>query len=169
MTTFKQSLLVVLILAQASWAQSVPTLYKQVARFEVGGEGGWDYISYDESSNRLFVGHSTEITVVDAGSGKKIGSVPANGAHGAAVIPEKNLGFSTNGRAGTVTVFDLRTLEARQQIKAGQNPDAILYDKYAKKIIVMNGRSKEVMVIDPDLLKVVATVPLGSSLEEASA
>lgn len=169
MTTFKQALLVVLILAQASWAQSVPTLYKQVARFEVGGEGGWDYISYDESSNRLFVGHSTEITVVDAGSGKKIGSVPANGAHGAAVIPEKNLGFSTNGRAGTVTVFDLRTLEARQQIKAGQNPDAILYDKYAKKIIVMNGRSKEVMVIDPDLLKVVATVPLGSSLEEASA
>ena len=169
MTTFKQSLLVVLILAQASWAQSVPTLYKQVARFEVGGEGGWDYISYDESSNRLFVGHSTEITVVDAGSGKKIGSVPANGAHGAAVIPEKNLGFSTNGRAGTVTVFDLRTLEAKQQIKVGQNPDAILYDKYAKKIIVMNGRSKEVMVIDPDLLKVVATVPLGSSLEEASA
>jgi DNA-binding beta-propeller fold protein YncE len=168
-TELKQSFLIVLVLTCAAWAQSAPTLYKQVARFEIGGTGGWDYISYDQSSNRLFVGHSTEITVVDAASGKKIGSIPAEGAHGAAVVPEKNLGFSTNGHAGTVTVFDLKSMEVKQQIKVGQNPDAVMYDEYAKKIIVMNGRSKEVMVIDPDLLKVVASVPLGSSLEEATA
>lgn len=168
MTKFNQLLAVVLILAGAVLAQSAPPLYKQVARFEVGGEGGWDYITYDASSDRLFVGHSMEITVVDANTGKKTGSVPANGAHGATIVPDKNLGFSTNGRAGTVTVFDLKTLQPKEQIKAGDNPDAIIYDQYSKKVVVMNGRSKDVMVIDPDSLKVVATVPLGGKLEEAT-
>jgi DNA-binding beta-propeller fold protein YncE len=155
------------MLVGAAMAQSAQ-LYKQVAKLQVGGEGGWDYITYDASSNRLFVGHSMEITVVDASTGKKLGSIPANGAHGAAVVPEKNLGFSTNGRAGTVTVFDLKTLEPKQQIKAGENPDAILYDHYTRKIVVMNGGSKDLMVIDPDSLKIIATVPLGGKLEAAT-
>jgi YVTN family beta-propeller protein len=67
-----------------------------------------------------------------------------------------------------VTVFDLKTLQPKEQIKAGENPDAIMYDKYTKKVVVMNGRSKDLMVIDPDSLKVVATVPLGGKLEAAT-
>lgn len=159
----------VLMAGGAVFAQSTPSLYKQVAKFQVGGEGGWDYITYDPDGDRVFVGHSNEITVVDANSGKTTGSVPATGAHGVALVPDKNLGFSTNGRAGTVTVFDLKTLQVKQDIKAGQNPDAIIYDPYSKQVIVMNGRSKEVMVIDPDTLKVAATIPLGGKLEAAAA
>ncbi len=168
MNRFQRTFAAGLLLAGTVWAQSATPLYRQVARFDVGGEGGWDYITYDASSNRLFVGHNKEIAVINAGTGQRIGSVPANGAHGAAIVPAKNLGFSTNGRAGTVTVFDLKTLETKQEIKAGENPDAILYDQYSKKVIVMNGRSKDVMVIDPDTLKVVATVPLGGKLEAAT-
>jgi len=167
--TKRLCLLLALSCTITAFAQSAPPLYKQVAKFAIGGEGGWDYISYEPNSNRLFVGHSTEITVIDAGTGQKIGSVPAVGAHGATAVPDKNLGFSTNGRAGTVTVFDLTTLQPKQQITVGQNPDAILYDKYSKKVLVMSGRSKEMMVIDADSLKVVATVPLGSAPEEAAA
>ena len=168
MSKFPKILSALLILAGAAVAQSAPPLYKQVARFQVGGEGGWDYITYDPTGDRLFVGHGAEITVVAASSGKKLGSVPASGAHGAAIVPQKNLGFSTNGRAGTVTVFDLKTLQPKQDIKAGENPDAVTYDPYSKMVIVMNGRSKDVMVIDPDSLKVVATVPLGGKLEAAT-
>ena len=157
----------ILLLAAMTFAQGAP--YRQVAKFDVGGEGGWDYITYDPTSNRLFIGHSMEITVVDAATGKKAGSVPANGAHGVAIVADKNLGFSTNGRAGTVTVFDLATLQPKQDIKAGENPDAIIYDHYSKKVIAMNGRSKDLMAIDPDSLKVVATVPLGGKLEFAAA
>jgi YVTN family beta-propeller protein len=157
------------LLTGAALAQSTPQLYKQVAKFAIGGDGGWDYITYDGASNRLFIGHSMEITVVDTASGKKTGSIPANGAHGVAIVPDKNLGFSTNGRAGTVTVFDATSLQPKQDIKVGENPDAIIYDHYSKRIIVMNGRSKDVMVIDPDSLKVVATVPLGGKLEFAAA
>ena len=157
------------LLAGFAFAQSSPASYKQVAKFDIGGDGGWDYITYDASSNRLFIGHSMEITVVDAATGKKTGSVPANGAHGVAIVPDKNLGFSTNGRAGTVTVFDAKTLQPKQDIQAGENPDAIIYDHYSNHVIVMNGRSKDLMAIDPDSLKVVATVPLGGKLEFAAA
>jgi DNA-binding beta-propeller fold protein YncE len=158
---------VLLLLLSAVIAQN-SKLYKQVAKFDVGGDGGWDYITFDPSSNRLFIGHSTEITVVDAENGKKTGSIPAKGAHGVAIVADKNLGFSSNGRAGTVTVFDLKTLQPKQDIKAGENPDAIIYDRYSKKVLVMNGRSKDMMVIDPDSLKIVQTIPLGGKLEFAA-
>jgi YVTN family beta-propeller protein len=169
MIRFSRTLFVVLVVSSALFAQAGSSLYKQVAKFQVGGEGAWDYITYDPDGDRVFVGHSNEITVIDAHTGKKTGSIPAVGAHGVALVPDKNLGFSTNGRAGTVTAFDLKTLAVKQDIKAGQNPDAIIYDPYSKQVIVMNGRSKEVMVIDPDSLKVVATIPLGGKLEAATA
>ncbi len=156
-----------LMLAGVAVAQT-PSLYKQVAKWEVGGEGGWDYVTVDPAANRVYVGHSNVITVVDTQTGKQVGTVPAQGAHGVAVVTDKGLGFSTNGRAGTVTAFDLKTLEVKQDIKAGENPDAIMYDPYSKKVIVMNGRSKDVMVIDPSELKVVATIPLGGKLEAAA-
>jgi len=155
-----------LLLTVTAFAQN-PT-YKQVAKFVIGGEGGWDYISYDESGNRLFIGHNSAIYVVDAASGKKIGEVPATGAHGATIVPDKGLGFSSNGKAGTVTVFDAKTLAPKMDIKTGENPDAIMYDKHSKKVLVMNGRSKDLAVIDPDSLKVIAAVPLGGKLEAAA-
>jgi len=163
-----RTFLSILVLLGAAMGQASPHLYKQVDKFQIGGEGGWDYVTYDPSSNRLFVGHSMEITVVDAATGKKTGSIPANGAHGVAIVPEKNLGFSTNGRGGTVTAFDLKTLQPKQEIKAGENPDAVIYDRYSKMVLVMNGRSHDLMAIAPDSLKVVATVPLGGKLEFAA-
>lgn len=151
------------------WGQSNPPLYHLSTKFMIGGEGGWDYVTYDPAGGRLFLAHNSSILVIDAESGKKLGEIPTNGAHGTALVQEKHLGFSTNGRAGTVTVFDLQTLKPQAEIKAGENPDAIIYDPYSKHVIVMNGRSQEVMVIDPDSLKVVATVPLGGKLEFAAA
>lgn len=141
--------------------------YHQVAKYTLGGEGGWDYLTFDPDGKRVFIAHNKEILVVDANSGKKLGSVPADGAHGVALAAGK--GFSTNGRAGTVTVFDAQTLKPIQDIKVGENPDAIIYDPDSKDVIVMNGRSKDVMVIDPATLKVTQTIPVGGKLEFAAA
>lgn len=141
--------------------------YKQVEKYTLGGEGGWDYLTFDPDASRIFIAHNKEILIADAGTGKQIGSVPADGAHGVALANGK--GFSTNGRAGTVTVFDAKSFKPIQDIKVGENPDAIIYDPNSKNVIVMNGRSKDVMVIDPNALKVTNTVPLGGKLEFAAA
>jgi YVTN family beta-propeller protein len=142
--------------------------YKQIAKYTLGGEGGWDYVTYDPDGHRLFIAHTNLITVVDATNGNKLGEVPAQGAHGVALVPDKSRGFSSNGRAGTVTVFGLKDLKPIQDIKVGENPDAIIYDPNSKKVVVMHGRSKDVMVIDPDTLQVAATIPLGGKLEFAA-
>ncbi len=149
------------LLSALCFGQSV---YKQVGSYPLPGEGGWDYLTYDAVANRLFIAHGSSILVVDP-EGKQLGEIPATGAHGVALVQDKNLGFISNGRAGTVTVFDLKTLKPIQDIKVGEGPDSIIYDPYSKHVIVINGRSKELVAIDPDSRKVQATLPLGGDLE----
>lgn len=165
----KLTLLFLLFCAGSVLAQSTKPLYEQTAKWTIGGEGGWDYLTLSPDGTRLFIAHTNKIEVIDTSTGKVVGDIPANGAHGIAIVPEKNLGFSTNGRAGTVTVFHLDTLKPDVEIKVGENPDAVIYDPNSKRVIVMNGRSKDLMAIDPATLKVVATVPLGGKLEFAAA
>jgi YVTN family beta-propeller protein len=150
-------------------AQAAAPHYQQVAKFAPAGDGFWDLLTFDPATQRLFIAHADIITVIDTASGKMAGTVPATGAHGIAVIPDKHLGFSTNGRSGTVTVFDTQTLKPQTDIKAGDNPDAIIYDEHSNKVIVGNGRSKDLTIIDPASLKVVATVPLNAKPELAAA
>lgn len=162
----KRSMLAALVfICSGILASGAP--FHQVAKYTLGGEGGWDYLTFDAEGDRVFIAHNKEILVVGAGTGKQLGSIPADGAHGVALAAGK--GFSTNGRAGTVTVFDAKSLKPIQDIKVGENPDAIIYDPHSKAVIVMHGRSKDVMVIDPASLKVVHTVPLGGKLEFAAA
>jgi YVTN family beta-propeller protein len=165
----KLALMLSLLWTVSAFAQPSKPLYTQIAKWTVGGEGFWDYLTLSPNGDRLFVAHMNKIEVLDTSNGKIVGEIPANGAHGIALVPERNLGFSTNGRAGTVTVFDLDTLKPRTEIKAGENPDAIIYDPHSKDVIVMNGRSKDLMAIDPATLRVIATVPLGGKLEFAAA
>ena len=163
------TMLLILLYAAAAFSQSSKPLYQQTAKWTIGGEGGWDYLTLSPSGDRLFVAHTNKIEVIDTSNGKVVGEIPANGAHGVAIVPEKNLGFSSNGRAGTVTVFHLDTLKPETDIKVGENPDAIIYDPYSKNVVVMNGRSKDLMAIDPSTLKIAATVQLGGKLEFAAA
>jgi YVTN family beta-propeller protein len=163
------SVFLCLLLSYGASAQNAQPAYKQVAKYTLGGEGGWDYVTFDPDGHRLFIAHSNVITVVDATNGNKLGEVPAQGAHGVALVPDKGKGFSSNGRAGTVTVFGLKDLKPIQDIKVGENPDAIIYDPNSKKIVVMHGRSKDVMVIDPETMQVTAMIPLGGKLEFAAA
>jgi YVTN family beta-propeller protein len=150
-------------------AQRSGPRYQQVAKFTPGGDGFWDLLTFDAATQRLFIAHADVITVIDGSTGKVVGTVPAQGAHGIAVISDKHLAFSTNGRSGTVTVFDTQTLKPQQEIKAGDNPDAILYDEHSKKVIVGNGRSKDLTIIDPASFKMIATVPLNAKPELAAA
>ena len=125
-------------------------LYKKTNEFPLAGDGGWDYLTWDADGNRLFIAHAMQFLVINTDNGQQLGTIPANGAHGVAIATASGHGFSTNGRAGTVTAFDLKTLKPIQDIKAGEGPDAIIYDTHSKHVIVMNGHSKDLMAIDPD-------------------
>jgi len=136
--------------------------------FHIKSNGGWDYIVADPASNKLFVSHGTQVNILDKNTGDSIGVIPnTTGVHGIAFVHDLNKGYTSNGRINNVTVFDLNTLKVLTQIATGENPDAIFYDDYSKKIITCNGRSKNLSVIDPSTDKVVATIPLSGKPETA--
>ena len=72
--------------------------YHVISRFQLGGEGGWDYLTVDSEARRLYVSRSTHVMVVDIETGKLVGDIPDTpGVHGIALAPELNRGFTSNG------------------------------------------------------------------------
>lgn len=153
--------------ALAAFATQNPK-YEVVEHFAVGGEGGWDYVTFDADGQRLFIPRGTHVIVLDPASGKQIGDIPDTpGVHGVALIPELGIGLTSNGRGGNVSVFDLKSLKKTAEVKAGTNPDAIMYDPASNRVFVFNGRSQDATVIDPAKAAAVATIPLGGKPEFA--
>jgi len=132
-----------------------------VDRWKLGGAGGWDYLTVD-GAHRLFLSRGTQTDVVDTTTGKIIGTIPnTQGVHGIALAPDLHRGFTSNGRADSVTAFDLDTLKTIQEAKVpGHNPDSILYEPKGKHVFTFDGRSKDVTVLDATTLAVVTTFPV---------
>jgi YVTN family beta-propeller protein len=132
-----------------------------VQRWKIGGGGGWDYLTVD-ATHRLFLSRGTQVDVVDTKTGKVLGTIPnTQGVHGIALAPDLHRGFTSNGRADSVTAFDLDTLKTLQEMKVpGHNPDSILYEPKGKHVFTFDGRSKDVTVLDATTLAVVTTIPV---------
>jgi DNA-binding beta-propeller fold protein YncE len=140
--------------------------YHVIRKIAVGGEGGWDYITFDPAAPRLFVAHATRVDVVDPESGKVIGEIADTpGVHGIALVPEAGKGFISNGKADNVTVFDLKTLGKVGRVATGKKPDAIVYDEAARLVLVSDGDSDDLTVIDPFQTRQVGKIALGGAPE----
>ncbi|HEY6620585.1 MAG TPA: hypothetical protein VIY68_13630 [Steroidobacteraceae bacterium] len=144
--------------------------FEVLQHWKLGGAGGWDYLTADSAKKRLFLSRSTHVDVVSLESGKLLGTIPnTEGVHGIALAPALSRGFTSNGRANTVTVFDLDTLKVIQEAKvSGRNPDAILYEPSGKHVFTFNGASKDVTVLDASSLAVIATIPVPDKPEFAA-
>lgn len=127
-------------------------------RWAVGEPIKWDYAAIDTVRHHLFVTKGDNVEVLGLSTGKLIGEIPTHGAHGVAFAQDLKLGFISNGKANTVTVFDLDTLKTKQEIDVqGLNPDAILYEPQSHRIYTFNGKSSDITVIDATSLKVLST------------
>ncbi|MEO8413404.1 MAG: YncE family protein [Ginsengibacter sp.] len=162
-------LLLVIVMAalfQNIQSARAQTKWKIVKTFHVASPGGWDYIAVN--NGKLYVSHGTQVNILDENTGDSVGIIPhTEGVHGIAFNNELNRGYTSNGRLNNVTVFDLKTDAIITQIATGENPDAIMYEPFTKKIITNNGRSKNLTIIDPEKNTVIATVELGGKPEEA--
>jgi YVTN family beta-propeller protein len=143
--------------------------FKVAERVKLGGEGGWDYLSYDPDGHRVFITRGSHVMVVDTNTLKAVGDIPdLSGIHGVALVPGLNRGFVSNGGDNTVTVFDLKTLKKLDSIKVGERPDAIIYEPFSKRVFTFNARGKDTTAVDAATGKVVGTVPLGGKPEFAA-
>jgi len=140
---------------------------KLLKTFSIGEQGRWDYLGIDPDARRLYIPRSTHTQVMDLASGKILADIPGtNGVHGVALVLDQNLGFASSGRDNAVTVFDLKTNKVTRTIKAGRNPDAILYDPASKHVFAFNHSGGDISVIDPAALsKDPVTIQVGGALE----
>src|SRR6202451_4397301 len=145
--------------------------YKVVKTWRLGGDGGWDYLTADSDSHRLFIARATRVMVIDTESGKQVGEIPETpGVHGVALDYEIGRGFTSNGKEDTVSVFDLKSLAVQKKIKVGSGPDAILYDPYSKRVFTFNGKGSDrtSTAIDAAQGEVVGKVDLAGKPEFAA-
>jgi YVTN family beta-propeller protein len=143
--------------------------YHVIGKIALGGEGGWDYLTVDEQSDRLFVSRGSHVAVVDLKTDKQVADIPdTQGVHGIALAAKLNRGFISCGKSDEAVIFDLKTLKVLDRIKTGANPDAILYDPFTKRVFTFNGRSNDATIIDAATGNVLATLPLGGKPEFAT-
>ncbi len=131
--------------AQSTWSVT-KTLH-------IGGEGGWDYVTADPATHRLFVTRSTHTMVIDTASGKVLGDIPGQiRSHGTAIVPAAGRGFITDGGgAGAIDVFDLNTYALLGKLAAMPDADGILYDKADNLVLAVSGDGNALMTVKPDV------------------
>ena len=142
-------------------------------KWNIGGDGFFDYMSVDPGSGHVFVSRGTHIMVVDGATGQVVGDIPNTPrVHGAALALADNHGFTTNGGDSTSTMFDLKTLAVIKKIPAGiDGLDGFLYDDATDKVLTMD-HSRPVgtsVVIDAKTGDVVGRVTLSGNGPEGAA
>lgn len=146
---------------------AAPMPYKLAKTIPLGGADRWDYLVFDAPSQRLYVSHGPEVTVVDAASWKVVGTIGTfpGGTHGIGISAAGGHGYTDDGKAGTAVSFDLATLKTVSTIKTAPDADGIGFDPASGHIFVINGDSESVTIIDPAKDQAIATINVGGGLE----
>jgi DNA-binding beta-propeller fold protein YncE len=145
-----------------------PANYKLVGRYSIPGVGGFDYVTLDDSTRRLYVSHATQVDVLDADTGKAVGTIPDTpGVHGVAIASAFKHGFTSNGSENKVSMFDPATLKLIKKIDVGKGPDGIYYDDRTKRVFTNNHGSHDITAIDAASGEVVGTVKVDGDGEQA--
>jgi YVTN family beta-propeller protein len=160
----------VLLLSTTGRAAEPDASYQLLKTIKVGGEGGWDYLTVDPETHRLYISRGNRVQVVDVEKGEVVGEVKdTTGIHGIALVPKRKKGYTSNGGDASVTIFDLETFKEIGKVKVGMRPDGILYDPASDRVFTFNAGSKDATAIDTETGKVAGTVKLGGKPESAVA
>jgi len=148
--------------------QAADPNYQIIKEIQIGGEGGWDYLTVDSPAHRVYVSHATKIVVADTETGEVVGEIADTaGVHGIALAPDLGRGFTSNGRSNSSTIVDLKTLKPIRTVPTGTNPDSIRYLADRHEVWTFNHTGKSITVFDPMSGQVIATIDIGGQLEEA--
>ena len=166
-------LLTPMVLLAAALAVPAQAQTFKVVKYNIGGEGGTDYVVAEPGTGRVFVSRSTHVMVVDGATGKVLGDIPDTPRmHGVGLAPKWNHGFTTNAGDSTLTMFDIKTLAVIKKIPTHTGGlDGIMYDESIDRIILTN-HSRPIgtaMAVDPNTGEIVGTAELEDNAPEGAA
>jgi DNA-binding beta-propeller fold protein YncE len=143
--------------------------YHLIQKIPLGAAPGgeyFDYVTVDSTARRVYLSHGAEVKVIDADNFSVVGTISGlKRCHGVLILPELGKGFITDGDAGNVAVFDLKTLKITARIKNAADTDSIIYDPASKLIFTFNGDSKNATAIDPVKQSIVKVIDMGGGVE----
>ncbi len=155
--------------APAAAATSPAGELKVIQTFQIGGKGGWDYLTADGDSHRLFVPRGDRVQINATETGKVTNEVPGTGhMHGVAIVADLGRGYATDGGSDSVIAFDLKTFDVIAKIKTEKGPDSISYDPFSKHILAFNNKGHSVTIIDPATNTAIVSIPLGGAPESSA-
>ncbi len=141
----------------ASLAAQQP--YHVIAKWQIGGASSWDYVHIDSASQRLYVSHGQSFEILDAKTGKLLGTVDGlKGSHGVALDAAGKFGYISD--ASGIVIFDTKTFAKVKTIPSQYNPDGIVFEPVTKTVWSYNGRTggANAIAIDTVTQEVVATI-----------
>ncbi len=161
-----------LAIATAGLAQDMsqpgPSGYHLLKTIAVGGTEGWDYVTMDSASRRLYIGRDDHIDVVDVDAGTVVGRVSGlSHTHGMVLASEFGRGYTSDGDANTSTIVDIKTLQKIGTAKTGKDPDSFVYDTVTKRVFIMNSAGGDVTAINAADGTVAGTIVLEGQPEAA--
>jgi YVTN family beta-propeller protein len=156
-----------LVAAGAGAASLKAPAYHVTKTIPLGTPDRWDYVTFDPVLDRVYVSHGDSVTVVDGKSGALLGAITgiAGKTHGIASVNGLGKGYTDDSDAGIAVVFDLKTLKKIGEIKAEPDADGIVYDRQSGHILVIDGDSGKVTVVDPKTNQPIASIDGGGGLE----
>jgi YVTN family beta-propeller protein len=158
---------IILVLVGLCTAADAPG-FKLTKKYPVPGNGGFDHITFDSSSNRLYVSHGNAVEVLDASSGKRLGRVENTPlVHGIAIVPALHRGFTSNEDDSSVSVFDTNTLKTIKKISVPKGPDSIFYEPLTKRVLISHESAEAITAIDPEKGVLIGKIDLGGGPEGA--
>ena len=72
-------------------------------------KGDWRYPTVNPSSNKLYITHGNQVSILDKNTGDSIGIIPNTpGVEGVALAPKFGKGFTTNSQTFAICRLDMR-------------------------------------------------------------
>jgi DNA-binding beta-propeller fold protein YncE len=158
-----------MILAASATAQAAPSAsgLKVVAHI-AGPDGHWDYASFDPGRRRVYVTHGTTLLAIDADSGKVTPDFSAGmGLHSAVPVPGADVVVTTNSGDNSARIVSAVDGKLVASVPTGRKPDAAVFDPSSGDVLVMNGATGDVTLVNVKDRKSDGSIAIGGALEFA--
>jgi DNA-binding beta-propeller fold protein YncE len=131
-------------------------------------DGGWDILTVDPETHRVFVSRSDGVDAIDTRTGAVTPDlIKGTRFHGVSAVPGTDLAVATEA-AGSAIVFNRATGKVTAEVKTDPDADATIYEPSTRDVWVMNGDSGTISIVDPRAGAEVGKINLGSALEFAA-
>ena len=131
-------------------------------------DGGWDILTVDPESHRVFVSRTDGVDAIDTRTGAVTPDlIKGTRFHGVTAVPGTDLAVATEA-AGSAIVFNKFTGKVMAEVKTDPDADATIYEPSTRDVWVMNGDSGTISIVDPRAGTEVGKINLGSGLEFAA-